>query len=84
MANWKFDPRISATSTDPAVRQLQQIVMDLARALKVAFRELDEDNMAPEFLASVQNKADVGVQVIKDKEPNVYMGNDGVIFKILE
>lgn len=84
MANWKFDPRINANSQNAEVRQLQQVIMDLARELKITFRELSADNMAPEFLASVQNKEETGVQVVKNKEPNVYMGTDGALFKILE
>lgn len=84
MANWNFDPRINANHADPAVRQLQQAMMDMARALKITLRELDADNIAPDFLPGITNAEKQELQVVKGKVPNAYFGNDGELFKVVD
>jgi len=84
MANWNFDPRISANSQDPEVRQLQQAMMDLTRLLRVTMRELDAENIAPDFLPDIQNGKKGEVQIVKNKAPNAYFGNDGELFKVID
>ena len=84
MARFQFTNRISATSRDPEVRQLQQQMQDLVRALNLQLNDLDAENIAPEFLSRIENEQQSEIQVIKNKEANVYMGTDGALFKILE
>lgn len=84
MANWNYDPRINANSQDPEVRQLQQAVMEMARTLRLILRDIGEENMSPEFLREIKNAETGDVQTVKNKEANVYMGADGVLFKILK
>lgn len=84
MSNWNFDPRIDATAVDPAVRQLQQAMMDLTRKLRVAMREIDVDNLAPDFLPTIQNGEKAELQIVKGKAPNAYFGDDGELFKIID
>lgn len=84
MANWNFDPRINANHEDPAVRQLQQVMMTLAGKLRVAWREIDVDNLAPDFLPTIQNGEKAEVQIVKGKAPNAYIGNDGELFKVID
>ena len=64
MSNWNFDPRIDANHDDPAVRQLQQAMMDLTRKLRVAMREIDVDNLAPDFLPTIQNGEKAELQIV--------------------
>lgn len=83
MANWNYDPRIRERSEDPAVRELQQAMADMARKLRVAMRELDADNIAPDFLPGITNAVKGEMQVVRGKSPNAYIGNDGEILKIV-
>lgn len=84
MSNWNFDPRIDANAADPAVRQLQQAMMDLTRKLRVAMREIDVDNLAPDFLPTIQNGEKAELQIVKGKAPNAYFGDDGELFKVID
>lgn len=84
MSNWNFDPRIDANAVDPAVRQLQQAMMDLTRKLRVAMREIDVDNLAPDFLPTIQNGEKAELQIVKGKAPNAYFGDDGELFKVID
>lgn len=84
MSNWNFDPRIDVNSTDPAVRQLQQAMMDLTAKLRVSMREIDADNLAADFLPSIQNGEKQEIQIVKGKAPNAYFGADGELFKIVD
>ncbi len=84
MANWNYDPRLRERSEDPAVRELQQAMMAIARKLRVAMREVDADNIAPDFLPSITNAEKAELQVVKGKAANAYIGNDGELFKIVD
>lgn len=84
MSNWNFDLRINADHADPAVRQLQQAMMDLTRKLRVAMREIDAENLAPDFLPAIQNVEAAQLQIVKGKTPNAYFGDDGALFKVVD
>lgn len=84
MARFRFTNRVSATSQNREIRQLQQQMQDLVSALNLALNDLDDENIAPEFLRRIENAQTEEIQVIKNKEPNVYMGTDGALFKILK
>ena len=83
MANWNYDPRITANSNNPEIKKLQQTVMDMARELRMAMRELDEQNISPEYRQAIENTEEQPIQPVKNKTPNAYIGADGEIFKIV-
>ncbi len=84
MARFRFTNRITANSQNMEIRALQQQMQDLVSALNITLNDLNAENIAPEFLSRIENVEQGEIQVIKNKEANVYMGTDGALFKILE
>ena len=83
MAAFDFKPAFDRTQ-NPEIKQLQDTIRTLTQKLSIVLRDIGEDNLSPELLASLQTATNAGeVQVIKGKTANAYVGNDGVIYKIL-
>ena len=84
MARFRFSNRITANSDNPEMRLMQQQFQDLIAALNISLNDLDSENIAPEFLDRIVNEEKAPIETVKNKEANVYMGNDGLIYKILK
>lgn len=83
MAAFDFKPTFNNTK-NPDVKQLQDTIRKLVQTLSVVLRDLGEDNLSPELLAEIQDTSKTeDIQVIKGKTANAYIGNDGIIYKIL-
>ena len=83
MPRFRFVNRITANSSNREVKELQQAFQDLVRELNQKLNDVDEENIAPEFLPTITNAPKAEVQVVKNKTPNAYIGNDGELLKIV-
>lgn len=87
MSKLNYTPRFSPTN-DPAVREIQNVLNELVRQMKIALSSIDEENFTKEINdvieAADKRASAASVNAIANVDPNAYIDDDGVLYRVLK